>query len=339
MNDIAVSFCIPVYNNAEAAEIIVNGLLASGEKRFEVVVCDDASNDDVQERLARIHDERFRYVRNDANLGALRNWLKSLELGRGEWLYLVMGRDKLHSENIDRLIDMLLYAGEHNITCLKDRARRNAKDIQVYKGMDAMLEFLVHDHPTGIIFRRKEFIDIPERSRYFETSDMYPECLIEYEMIKRGDAAIIKSGVFLHEEPVIDKTLVKSAVDLKTDLYGTFFAPARRLKQFYERIDIIANDYDFSAYERNKFFGNKFKAVMKDVSVWWRTACKDREFMAHYGHETRDISRSEMIRNIFTAYKEVKAHLKDTNTYTYTKQVIMYYYVFRVLMRTVLKAR
>ncbi|MBQ9575034.1 MAG: glycosyltransferase, partial [Synergistaceae bacterium] len=40
-----VSFCIPVYNNAEAAVKIVNSLLSSSDMRFEVVVSDDASTD------------------------------------------------------------------------------------------------------------------------------------------------------------------------------------------------------------------------------------------------------------------------------------------------------
>ena len=77
-----VSFCIPVYNNAEGAVKIVNSLLTSTDERFEVVVSDDNSSDNVRELLSGINDERFRYFRNDKNLGAHKNWEHSLELAR-----------------------------------------------------------------------------------------------------------------------------------------------------------------------------------------------------------------------------------------------------------------
>lgn len=45
-----VSFCIPVYNNAEAAQKIVKGLLVSDDPRFEVVINDNASTDETHRR-------------------------------------------------------------------------------------------------------------------------------------------------------------------------------------------------------------------------------------------------------------------------------------------------
>ena len=116
-----VSFCIPVYNNAEAAVKIVQGLLVSDNQDFEVIVSDDASKDNAQELLSQIHDPRFKYYRNEKNLGAHQNWLHSLELGHGEWLYLVMDRDKLHNECIGELIALLRIARENGVLCAKDR--------------------------------------------------------------------------------------------------------------------------------------------------------------------------------------------------------------------------
>ena len=93
-----VSFCIPVYNNAETAEKLVKGILVSDDPRFEVVVNDNASTDDMKERLSQIHDERFHYYRNDTNLGAHRNWQEALEHGKGTYLFLCMMRDRLYGE-------------------------------------------------------------------------------------------------------------------------------------------------------------------------------------------------------------------------------------------------
>ena len=190
-NRIIVSFCIPVYNNSEGAVKIVNALLSSSDTRFEVVVSDDASTDGVQELLEQIHDDRLRYFRNDQNLGAHQNWLHSLELGRGEWLYLVMGRDLLLGENIDKLIDLLAEAHENDVVYIKDCAsryrpfKRQSKS-RFYSGFDAMLKFVVPQHQTGEIFRREVFLAVPKRKHYFSIADMYPEPYAIRDMLLTG---------------------------------------------------------------------------------------------------------------------------------------------------------
>ena len=47
-NNIIISLCIPVYNNAQAAKKILDGLLISKNNNFEVIVCDDASTELIQ---------------------------------------------------------------------------------------------------------------------------------------------------------------------------------------------------------------------------------------------------------------------------------------------------
>ena len=54
MSEIIVSFCVPVYNNAEAAERIVRDLLNTKDARFEIVVSDDASSDETEKLLREI---------------------------------------------------------------------------------------------------------------------------------------------------------------------------------------------------------------------------------------------------------------------------------------------
>ena len=333
MNSIVISFCIPSYNNSQAAFQIVNDLLSSENEDFEVIICDDNSQDDTQALLSQINDKRFRYIRNSQNLGAHKNWLKTLESGRGEWLYLVMGRDKLHVENIDKLIHLLELAGKNNVTCLKDRLRK--KDFELYRGINAMIEFVINDHPTGIIFKREVFMTIPNREKYFTISDMYPECYIEFFSLLKGNAAFIMSGVSRGEEPVTDKTKIKSQVEFGRNIYQTYFAPARRIKQFFERIDMIEliSNGAFNSYEINKYFGSGFKSLLKDVSYYWRRWCRDNEQMRHYGHEEKYIDTHEMTQNIFTAYHETKKHLREKGTYTLTKNLIMCYYVAKILIR------
>ena len=164
--NLIVSFCIPLYNSAETTLELVNGLLDTEETRFEVVVSDDASKDKSQEILSQIQDKRFRYFRNERNLGAHKNWEHSLELGRGEWLYLSMGRETLHGDKISKLIELLARAREENVVIIDDRFyfyQPNIEGLKTYDGIDAMINFISVDHPTGLVFKGDIFRTIPMR--------------------------------------------------------------------------------------------------------------------------------------------------------------------------------
>ena len=160
-----MSFCIPVYNRAEIVRKIVDGILVCDDPRFEVVLCDNASEENIPEALSYIHDPRLKYYRNNANIGAFQNWLKALELGNGEYLYLVMGRDRIDGEHISRLIEILEYARENNVTFLND-GYSNKDEIQIFDGI-AITALVTTIHPTGAIFDREQFKAIPNKSSYF----------------------------------------------------------------------------------------------------------------------------------------------------------------------------
>lgn len=319
-----VSFCIPVYNNAEAALRIVQDLLVSDSDRFEVVVSDDASTDNARELLAQVKDQRFRYYRNEKNLGAHKNWEHSLELGEGEYLYLVMGRDKMHGENIGNLINLLEEARANNVTYLKDRGRPRKTVREFYDGIGALSAFVDYNHPTGSIFRRKEFSEIPNRGYYFESSDMYPEGRVTRDLLLKGKGAFISSGLG-YGGFVIDKFKVKSTVEHDINMFDTYFAPRRRTIQFYELIDMVdpVLAEKFSPEELNGYFGVKFYSFLKNVTVEWFLWCRDPEQMAHYGQNLRYVTIREMVSNMFNAYRDTKSHLLEVGTYTPKKDRIM----------------
>ena len=318
-----VSFCIPVYNNAEAAVKIVNSLLSSDDVRFEVVVSDDASTDNAEELLSAINDERFRYCRNEKNLGAHKNWEHSLELGKGEWLYLIMGRDMMNGKNIPALIERLTQAHENNVTFMKDGGHKRG-GLSISEGIDAMINFITYNHPTGCIFRADLFRAIPNRTHYFEIADMYPEVYVIRDLLLKGKGAYIHSGVGLGGY-ASDKGKVKSTVEHGIDIHKTYFSPDRRTKQFFEQVDMIESDLHgvFTADELDRFFRAKYKFFLENVSYWWRMWCRDPVQMAHYGQPVRYIGVREMTRNMIQGYRDTKTHLQEKGTYTPARHRIM----------------
>ena len=334
-----LSFCIPVYNNARAALELVRELLGSQDEHFEVIVCDDASPDNTEELLSGIHDGRFRYVRNPENLGFRMNWLKSLELAEGEYLYFVIGRDRLHGESITRLIELLERAHSQNISCLKDNWSLK-RDIRVYGGMRAMMRFTDYGHPTGIIFRREAFRSVHGRGKYYRTSDIYPENWLMRDILLSWPGAVIRSGVY-RGEILIDESERKSAVDGGTkNILDAYYAPRRRTGQFFEMIDMIDGLGDkFGTFGRGIYFHDKFYTLLQAVSTWWKRSCENPVWQSHYGQEVRQVTTREMMRNILAAHREVRRHLRENGRYSILRELLMSLAIIRKTASILLHGR
>jgi glycosyltransferase involved in cell wall biosynthesis len=82
-----VSIGVPVYNGERFLARTLESLLAQTYAPLEVIVCDNASTD----RTAAIatayaaRDPRVRYVRNPSNIGAIPNFLLTLQLATGKY--------------------------------------------------------------------------------------------------------------------------------------------------------------------------------------------------------------------------------------------------------------
>ncbi|HTY57383.1 MAG TPA: glycosyltransferase family 2 protein [Bacteroidota bacterium] len=82
-----VSIGIPLYNAERYLRFCLDGVAAQTYRDLEVVIADNASTDRTGEicREYASRDSRFRYVRNEKNLGAARNFNLVFELSKGEY--------------------------------------------------------------------------------------------------------------------------------------------------------------------------------------------------------------------------------------------------------------
>jgi glycosyltransferase involved in cell wall biosynthesis len=79
-----LSVGIPVYNGEGYLAAALESLLAQSLKEIEIVISDNASTDCTPEicRAYQAKDKRIRYVRNEQNIGAARNFNRLVELSR-----------------------------------------------------------------------------------------------------------------------------------------------------------------------------------------------------------------------------------------------------------------
>jgi glycosyltransferase involved in cell wall biosynthesis len=92
-----ISIAIPCFNQADTIFKAAHHALAQDYANLEVVVSDDDSKDNTEQILAQFFaDPRFRYSRNERNIGRVRNYQRLLrDLVRGDWILINDGDDYL----------------------------------------------------------------------------------------------------------------------------------------------------------------------------------------------------------------------------------------------------
>lgn len=90
-----VSFVIPCYNLAHLLPQCVESILSQTFSDFEILIMDDCSPDNAYEVSRQFIDPRIRYIRNQHNLGHLRNYNKGVETSLGKYIWLISADDRL----------------------------------------------------------------------------------------------------------------------------------------------------------------------------------------------------------------------------------------------------
>lgn len=92
-----VSFVVPCYKLGHFLAQCVGSILAQSYRDFEVLIMDDSSPDNTPEVAKSFADPRVKHIRNEPNLGHLRNYNKGIELAKGEYIWLISADDWLRS--------------------------------------------------------------------------------------------------------------------------------------------------------------------------------------------------------------------------------------------------
>lgn len=103
-----VSFVVPCYKLAHLLSDCVGSILAQTYSDFEVLIMDDCSPDNTAEVASSLKDPRVQYVRNEANLGHIRNYNKGIQMSRGRYVWLISADDRLRrSYLLERYVNLM----------------------------------------------------------------------------------------------------------------------------------------------------------------------------------------------------------------------------------------
>ncbi len=96
----AVSFIVPCYKLGHLLAECVNSILAQTYGDFEILIMDDCSPDNTPQVARGFADPRVVHVRNEPNLGHLRNYNKGIRMARGRYIWLISADDRLRSDRV-----------------------------------------------------------------------------------------------------------------------------------------------------------------------------------------------------------------------------------------------
>ncbi|NJO70903.1 MAG: glycosyltransferase, partial [Oscillatoriales cyanobacterium RM1_1_9] len=102
-----ISICIPTFNRVKLLSWAIESVLQQTESDWELMVCDDGSQDETPDLMAAYSDPRIRYLRHPQNIGKSNNMRSGFEAATGKYFMKFDDDDRLVPEFLARTSGIL----------------------------------------------------------------------------------------------------------------------------------------------------------------------------------------------------------------------------------------
>jgi glycosyltransferase involved in cell wall biosynthesis len=244
-----VSVVIPTYNRSNFLRSAVASALAQTLQDFEIIVVDDASEDDTEKTIRDLGDDRIRFIRHDTNQGVAAARNTSVVNSKGKYIAFLDDDDEWFPEKLERQFSLLersskiiggVYSGWLGVDAASGRILYQRTPTR--KG-DIFAFMLAQDSlaPTSCFFLRKECFD---KIGLFDVNFKYGE---DFDMWLRIARAFHFDYV---EEPLVKYSVPDdSKLSLSSNLEARIKASEGQLKKY---AGIIASD---RRYHSRRYLG------------------------------------------------------------------------------------
>lgn len=103
MNDL-VSVIMPSFNTGKYIKQSIESVMAQTYQNWELLIVDDCSNDNTDDIIASISDERVRYYKNEHNSGAAVSRNRALREAKGKWIAFLDSDDLWMPDKLEKQI-------------------------------------------------------------------------------------------------------------------------------------------------------------------------------------------------------------------------------------------
>jgi glycosyltransferase involved in cell wall biosynthesis len=270
MANVFLSICIPTYNRSAYLKRCIDSILCSNNDKIEVIISNNASLDDTDEVVKSFNDSRIRYQCLKENIGGDRNTISTLQLAKGEWVFILTDDDYLLPGALEKIINILeensdigvMISGFKRFTC-EETILNNKKSLGVEifydyldyydktKKFDVGIDSIEHLH-WGLhylsrITIRREYLNFDGIEDHI--ASMYPVSLLT------GRILLNHPGLYVHDYFVARTVDNVTFWQLKDDI------------MIGGRIKIIKEIFQGDEYknERNIMFNQLVDQIVKDI--------------------------------------------------------------------------
>jgi len=242
------SILIPTFNRSDLVSYAIQSALDQTFGDFEIVVCDNFSNDNTPRVVRRFTDPRLRYIRTPRHFVISDNWEFARSQAKGELILMLGDDDALVSTALERFYDEFKH---HNADFLfskiaeyRDRGfpgpERNILDCPPFSGASSILQaeeflkplfsFRIYQfnlHPSAFVFAKRIGNLAASRSgRLFQTNGV--------EYFAWPVAAVLANKIIYIDAPLV--ICGRTRKSWGSNLW--FCNPGRkRIKKFIDDVD------------------------------------------------------------------------------------------------------
>ena len=300
-----LSICIPTYNKSKELSEIIDAMLSIQRNDLEIVITDNLSTDDTEEKVRGYSDGRVRYCKNTEALPPFINMVHSIFNAQGKYALYCNDRDLLYPEDVLELMHVLEQNELAFLYC-KNRSSQVSGALTIYRaGFDSLMHQTCIHHPTGLVFNRELIAqhlheeDYRQYLKYINTYDFLMLDLLQY-----GDSAIYDGGYWS----------ARPTEFIKKNKSGTtiYFTPEVRETMFYGVTDraLLENDYSMSEFQKQQVLDKIYLEFCGLFSSYKRCMADVFE-TAHYGLNRKFISTPQMLGIYRRFFHRSIAHLEE----------------------------
>lgn len=235
-----VSIALPVFNGARHLAAALDSLLEQSYADFELIICDNASDDGTREICERYvaRDDRVRYIRSDTNRGAAWNYNRGLETASGRYFKWASHDDLCAPTYLERCVEVLDRASESVVlayprTVLIDDEGRflapyedglDLRDSKPHRRLRALIRNLVMSNAVFGLIRREALERTRKHGAYISA-----DYILLAELAMLGQFWEIPEPLFLRRDHSL---MSRRANRTNAELAEWFETGARRRSEF-----------------------------------------------------------------------------------------------------------
>ncbi|KAF3886960.1 MULTISPECIES: glycosyltransferase family 2 protein [Nostocales] len=102
-----ISVCIPTFNRMNLLPHAIESVLKQTYQDFELIVCDDGSQDGTPNLMSQYTDSRIKYIRHSQNIGKSNNMRSGFDAATGDYFIKFDDDDRLTPEFLSRTAAIL----------------------------------------------------------------------------------------------------------------------------------------------------------------------------------------------------------------------------------------